>query len=185
MPRWIEFLIGICALSTFCSPGRASAVLYDTFGPGITTSSYYAGGSSPSTFEDATPFVPSFTSEMVRAIASLGAHKTVFSPGDAYQFSIWTDSGGHPGVLVEAWALSPVTDLPVTFTFSSVAHPTLFGGTQYWGRLCFDVFGKSQRVVGLGQLSTIRRHLGWTRLLPHADFQWPAASGSADRRHSP
>jgi hypothetical protein len=48
--------------------------------------------------------------------------------------TLYMDSGGAPGNLLESWSvtLPGLTQLPPGTTLTSVLHPSLFAGTQYW-----------------------------------------------------
>ncbi len=111
-----------CASSSVLSAGT---ILYDTFGPGLTTdSTLFAGGGS--TIIVGTPFVPSMTAQLGTVVAALGSNG-----GTAYAFSIWTDLAGDPGAMLEQWPVSPSSSI-ANIQFSSVLEPTLYSGTQYW-----------------------------------------------------
>jgi hypothetical protein len=123
--------LGIAFLVYGCSELKAD-ILYDSFGPGLTTDSYFAGGSSPSISVSATPFVSSGTAWLSAVEANLGVNKAALDPGDQYSFAIWSDAGGHPGAILESWSFVPTTEVATNVTFTSATQPLLFSGAQYW-----------------------------------------------------
>jgi len=116
-----------------CPQLNASAILWDTFGPGLTVNNSSWTGCGGSTCADGTPFVPAVTAQLETVAANLGFGEIDPPPGDQYNFSIWTGVAGSPGAPLESWSLdAPPVDNTVNFTFTSVVQPTLLAGVQYW-----------------------------------------------------
>ena len=129
-------LIAFIALF-LCAQARA-AVVYNNFGSGDTylTNIGWTVGLSPSgiTFVDGDRFSVTGSDYLLDSITLPLAYND--GPSRDADIQLRADTGGLPGGVIEAFhfinlpSLSPIPTLPVVAT--SVAHPLLHDGEQYW-----------------------------------------------------
>ena len=118
-------------LSTISS--HADSVVYNTFGPGLTTDSLYGKLIDPGGSFLGTPFSPSTTVDLISLTGSWDSGKFTGPqpPPRTVTISLWTNSNGQPGTELESWQLL-VTATPEDYTLSSSLHPLLLSGNTYW-----------------------------------------------------
>ncbi len=123
-------LIGLVA-SVMCA---GPVVLYSNFGPG---DSYFEGPGV--TFgcgamcwgNDGLTLAWAFTPGVTATFTELETVATSMFAPTSLIASIWTDSGGVPGAMIESLS-TPLDPTFTHFDFLSVLHPTLTAGTTYW-----------------------------------------------------
>ena len=135
-------------------PSRADSVVYNTFGPGLTTDSLYGklvdiGGSFLGT-----PFSPSTTVDLTSLTGSWDSGKFTGPqpPARTITISLWTDLNSHPGTELESWPLL-VTGTLANYTLTSSLHPLLSSSDTYWV-LEFFIGGGPGDTIEWGRSST-------------------------------
>ena len=110
---------------------HASSIVFSDFGPGDTFDLANSFGVTSPAFvksDVAAKFTPSasFTFDYVRVAASL-----VFGGGTELDIALASDDSGHPGTILESFALT-LTSSPTILTGTSSLHSPLAAGTPYW-----------------------------------------------------
>jgi PEP-CTERM motif-containing protein len=134
--RMKSFLIGASVLTALVagpSPmANASTIVYSNLGPGGTfnpSSGLSVSDSFGFVFSEATEFFPS-GDYLLESISV--ALRSGLSEFDAISVSLVQGNDPLTGTLLESFALNDVTTSPQLYTLSSVVHPQLLGGQQYW-----------------------------------------------------
>jgi hypothetical protein len=129
---WLRRVV-LGTLITWCAgfgTAHASSIVFSDFGPGDTFDSNGYGVTSPAFIKSdvAATFTPSssYTFDYVRVAASLG-----FGGATEFDIALAADDSGHPGTVLESFALT-LTNSPGVLTGTSVLHPLLAASTPYW-----------------------------------------------------
>ena len=154
--------VPVFALWLFTVCARADSVVYNTFGPALTTNNLYGklidnGGSflgnpfSPSTTVDLTSLTGSWDSSKFIGPQPLPRTITI---------SLWTNSNGQPGTELESWPLV-VTGTLANYTLDSALHPLLSSSNTYWV-LEFFIGGAPGDTIEWGWSSTAQAGGIWS-----------------------
>ncbi len=111
-----------------------SGVIVNTFGPGdaYQTGIGYTLGYAGVAYSQGNAFAPASTVTLDQVEVAIGL---VSGPNELLVW-LMTDSSGEPGTVIESWAFSNAMGSFGSYNpllvGSSVLHPLLTGGTQYW-----------------------------------------------------
>ena len=125
-----------------CVPLLTAGIIYSNIGAGFPGdspgSSYNFAG--PNGFEGTT-FITTGGGILATISLSVGGNTSPVTGG------LYANSAGEPGTLLESWTfsqpLNPTVAPPVT-TLTSLLHPSLSAGTQYWFVLSMPSTGQSE-----------------------------------------
>ncbi len=144
-PDMLRVAIWASALALPAVSGAATAVVFSNFGPGLTynTSTGNAVGNAfdGNTYAEADTFKTTGNGTLTSLQLALSC---AFACPDTFTISLTQNSAGHPGAVLESFTYAGSSlgafgsnNAPVTLT--SLLHPLLSGGTQYWVEVQADL----------------------------------------------
>ncbi len=135
-------LLGIVLLTfSFSSAVEASTVIFSNLGPGDIFSNAGQLISGPTSIFGDQDVGSQFIAQKTAALDFMELALTSDNVTPSLDVWLMSDAGGLPGSIVEAFSLSnvphvsscpPVCPVPPLTVATSVLHPTLLAGTQYW-----------------------------------------------------
>jgi hypothetical protein len=126
-PLVVSFALVVC-----CPSILSAGTIYSNIGPGFPGDSLNVYILDGPTFAG-TAFTTTGAGELATIFLGIG---TTTSPATG---GLYTNSSGEPGTLLESWTFSaPNVGFP-SETLTSVAHPFLSSGTQYWFVLKLEI----------------------------------------------
>jgi hypothetical protein len=143
--KWLVVLLATTALPLgWMRQARADFIIYSNFGPDQTYGAGYysvSGGGGPGSegppdgyghaiAESFAPTVNALFQSVALPLGYVGNAGTT----NAFTIALMSDAGGHPGSILESFAVSDVPLYPDSAieTLVSTAHTPLFAGTTYW-----------------------------------------------------
>jgi hypothetical protein len=134
-------LAGILCVALLVSAAalQADAIVYNSFGPGMTitpegdTGTYTIGPPGTSNYIGA-PFSPGSSVDLTSLTGNWAAGLNAMFPlttTSPITISIWSGSSTDPTTKLESWALT-VDELANNYTLTATSSPELISGNTYW-----------------------------------------------------